>query len=173
MKRSAALVCTVLILGLAAVTRAASPITPVITRGKYLVTIMDCGGCHTPGALRGKPDPARLLAGSDVGFAGPPPPGAATGGVVYPPNLTPDKDTGLGKWTDEQIIRAVRFGQRPDGRALSPAMPWPAYSALTDADARALVAYLRSIPAVAFRAPGNVAPGETPTAAYLKLVEGQ
>src|SRR6185295_3099062 len=84
------------------------------SRGEYLVRIMDCAGCHTPGALTGKPDFTRNLAGSTVGFRLP---GA---GVFYPPNLTPDPDTGLGRWSEAQIARAVRHGERPDGRRLMP-----------------------------------------------------
>jgi mono/diheme cytochrome c family protein len=133
-------------------------------RGKYLVSIMDCSGCHTPGALGGKPDFARTLGGSSIGFRIP---GA---GVVYPPNLTPDPEAGLGRWTDAQIIRAVKFGERPDGRRLIPIMPWPSYSALTDADAAALVAYLRALPPVRQRAPANAAEGQRPPAPYLDVV---
>ncbi len=93
------------------------------SRGQYLVRITDCGGCHTPGALAGKPDASRQLAGSDIGFGGP-------WGVAYPRNLTPDKETGLGAWTDAEIIRALRQGQSRDGRPLAPIMPWPSYAAL-------------------------------------------
>ena len=80
----------------------------LVERGAYLVAIMDCTGCHTDGALIGQPDPARFLAGSEIGFGGPPPPGASSGPVVYPPNLTPDVETGLGAWSDEEIMRAFR-----------------------------------------------------------------
>jgi mono/diheme cytochrome c family protein len=79
-------------------------------RGEYLVTIMDCTGCHTPGTFLGKPDMQRPLAGSEVGFQIP---GL---GIFYPPNLTPDPETGLGKWSEADIIKAVRTGVRPDGR---------------------------------------------------------
>ena len=85
-------------------------------RGEYLARIMDCGGCHTPGYLMGKPDHGRYLAGSDVGFEVP---GA---GIFYPPKLTPDRETGLGAWSEAEIIAAVRNGARPDGRALVPIM---------------------------------------------------
>src|SRR5215510_2270176 len=89
----------------------------LVARGQYLAAVMDCGGCHTPGAVVGKPDEARRLGGSDIGFGlGP----GATQGVVYPKNLTPDRDTGLGTWTDDQIIRAIRAGQSRDGRVLVP-----------------------------------------------------
>lgn len=135
-----------------------------VARGKYLATIMDCTGCHTAGALIGQPDPKRLLAGSEIGFAVP---GL---GVFYPPNLTPDRDTGLGAWSAAEIVAAVRKGERPDGRMLAPMMPWPSYAALSDADARALAAYLKSLPPVRNQAPAPVGPGETPASPYLTLV---
>ncbi len=113
-----------------------------IARGRFLVTIAGCSDCHTPGALLGSPDMKRYLGGSDVGFAIP---GA---GVFVGENLTPDKDTGLGKWTDGQIIAAFRTGKTPEGRDLSPVMPYPALSHLSDEDAQAIVAFLRSLPAV-------------------------
>jgi mono/diheme cytochrome c family protein len=135
-----------------------------VKRGEYLVSIMDCSGCHTPGALAGKPDFTRRLAGSDIGFRVP---GA---GIVYPPNLTPDPETGLGRWTAEQILRAVKHGERPDGRKLIPIMPWPSYSALTAADGTALTAYLKSLPPIRLKAPALVKEGETPKAPYLDVV---
>jgi mono/diheme cytochrome c family protein len=113
-----------------------------VARGRYLVTIAGCSDCHTPGALLGSPDMKRYLGGSDVGFAIP---GA---GVFVGQNLTPDKETGLGKWTDAQIITAIRTGKTPDGRELSPVMPYPALSHLTDVDAQAIVAFLKSLPSV-------------------------
>jgi len=134
----------------------------LLERGAYLVSIMDCTGCHTGGALRGEPDPQRFLAGSDIGFGGPL-------AVVYPPNLTPDAGTGLGRWSDADIIAAIRSGRRPDGRMLSPVMPWPSYARLSDEDAQAIVAYLRSIPAVSFAAPTPVAEGAVPEAPYMTL----
>ena len=113
-----------------------------VERGKYLVTIAGCSDCHTPGALLGMPDMKRYLGGSDVGFAIP------TQGVFVGQNLTPDKQTGIGGWTDAQIIAAIRQGKTPEGRALSPVMPYFALSHLTDADAEAIVAFLKSLPAV-------------------------
>lgn len=135
-----------------------------VARGRYLVQIMDCGGCHTGGALVGQPDPKRYLAGSDIGFAGP-------WGVAYPSNLTPDSETGLAAWTDEQIIQAIRAGKGRDGQQLAPIMPWASYAALTDRDARAIVAYLRSIAPVKFAAPPNARPGGKPPAPYLDVVQ--
>jgi mono/diheme cytochrome c family protein len=135
-----------------------------VKRGEYLVTIMDCTGCHTPGALRGQPDMARALGGSDIGFQIP------KLGIFYPPNLTPDVDTGLGAWSEADIIKAVRTGTRPDGRILVPIMPYHSYAKLTDADAQALAAYLKSIKAVRNKAPALVGASEKPTAPYLAVV---
>lgn len=153
---------------MAALAVAASPALAndmaLIKRGEYLATIMDCTGCHTGGALAGKPDPARYLAGSDIGF------GVLELGVFYPPNLTSDVETGLGGWTAEEIRAAIREGVRPDGRELFPIMPWPSYGTLTDEDADALVAYLQSLAPVSFKAPGPFGPSETPTAPYLAPV---
>jgi mono/diheme cytochrome c family protein len=87
-------------------------------RGKYPVTIAGCNDCHTPGYFLGKPDFSRALSGSDVGFTIP------GFGAFIGRNLTPDEDTGLGNWTDEQIITAFTKGVRPDGRQLAPIMPW-------------------------------------------------
>ncbi len=133
-------------------------------RGEYLARIMDCTGCHTPGALAGQPDFDRYLAGSDIGFQIP---GL---GVFYPPNLTPDPATGLGGWSEAEIIDAVRGGVRPDGRELAPIMPWPSYAALSDEDAKALAAFLKSLPAIARQTPGPFGPDEAPTAPYLAVV---
>lgn len=138
--------------------------SPLVARGTYLATIMDCAGCHTDGALAGRPDASRHLGGSGIGFGFP-------GGVVYPKNLTPDPDTGLGKWTEAQMIEAIRRGVRPDGRNLVPIMPWTSYAGLTDDDVRALVAYLRSVPPVRFQVPRDVGPNEKPTAPYLDVVK--
>jgi mono/diheme cytochrome c family protein len=113
-----------------------------VARGRFLVTIAGCSDCHTPGALLGSPDMKRYLGGSDVGFAIP---GA---GVFVGENLTPDKETGLGAWTDAQIIAAFRTGKTPEGRELSAVMPYPALSHLSDADAQAIVAFLKSLPPV-------------------------
>ena len=135
-----------------------------VKRGQYLVTIMDCSGCHTPGVVQGKPDPQRPLAGSEVGFKVP---GL---GYFYPPNLTPDPETGLGKWSNTDIINAVRKGQRPDGRELAPIMPWRNYAALTDEDAKALAAYLKSLKPIRNEVPPVTGHAEKPPGPYLTLV---
>ena len=128
-----------------------------VARGKYLVGLARCTDCHTPGYFLGKPDPARFLAGSDVGFRVP---GA---GTVVGPNLTPDKETGLGNWTTRQIITAIRGGVTPDNRVLSPVMPWSHYANLTPSDVRAIVAYLKTLPPVRNKVPGPFAADQKPT----------
>lgn len=133
-------------------------------RGKYLVTIGGCNDCHTPGNLVGKPDMARGLSGSEVGFELP---GL---GVFHGPNLTPDKATGLGEWTEVQIVAALRTGKRPDGRMLAPIMPWMSFAALTDADAFAIAAYLKSLPPIANKVPGPFGPAEKPTGLVMKVM---
>lgn len=136
-----------------------------LERGQYLAQIMDCGGCHTTGALAGSPDQKMFLAGSTIGFQIPP-------GVFYPPNLTSDPETGLGTWSQEDIVTAVRTGMRPDGRALVPVMPWPSYAALTDADAQALAAYIKSLPPIRHKVPPPARPGEKPGGPYLSVTGG-
>jgi mono/diheme cytochrome c family protein len=137
--------------------------TPV-ERGKYLVGIMDCNGCHTPGTMAGKPDPSKHLAGSDIGFEIP------DLGFFYPPNLTPDHATGIGAWSEQDIVTALRTGTRPDGRELAPVMPWRSYAALSDEDVRAVAAYLKRLPPVEHAVPRLTGPSETPPAPYFTVV---
>ena len=75
-------------------------------------------------------------------------------GVFVARNLTPDMETGLGAWSTDQIVTALTTGVRPDGRVLSPWMPWKGLSQLTSADAKAIAAFLKSIPAVKHPVPG-------------------
>ncbi len=88
----------------------AAPAFAQANRGRYLVELGGCGDCHTPGYFLGKADRSRFLGGSDVGF------GVPGVGVFVGPNLTPDVETGLGRWTVEQIVTAITKGVRPDGR---------------------------------------------------------
>ena len=137
---------------------------PQIERGKYLASFGGCMDCHTPGYFFGKPDMARHLGGSEVGFELP---GL---GVFHGPNLTPDKETGLGNWTNEQVVKALQEGVRPDGRMLAPIMPWRALASLTKEDALAIVAYLKSLPPVRNKVPGPFGPTEKPTSFVMKIV---
>lgn len=125
-----------------------------IARGKYLVGFGGCNDCHTPGYFTGKPDMARALSGSDVGFEIP------KAGVFVGPNLTSDKETGLGGWTKEQIIAAMQTGVRPDGRMLVPIMPWRAFASMTKEDIGAIADYLQSLPPIANKTPGPFGPDE-------------
>jgi len=137
-----------------------------VARGKYLVTIIGCGDCHTPGNLLGKPDLAHQLSGSEVGFEMP---GV---GVFVPRNLTPDDDTGLGKWSEAQIVTAIMTGKRPDGRILAPVMPWMDFAALTPTDAHAIAAHLKSLPPVKNAIPGPFGPTEKAAVLIYRIVPG-
>lgn len=155
-----------LVIGLSvptALTAQTAPTQEKLRRGEYLASIMDCAGCHTPGIFLGKPDMQRRLAGSEVGFHIP---GL---GTFFPPNLTPDRETGLGSWSEADIVKAVRQGARPDGRVLAPAMPYQSYAKLTEADASALAAYLKSLKPVSHKVPAIVGPNEKATAPYLTV----
>ncbi|MCA0304989.1 MAG: cytochrome c [Proteobacteria bacterium] len=155
------LVLAVLSVALSGPAMAADP--AAIARGKYLVGISGCNDCHTPGYFMGKPDMARFLGGSDVGFEIP---GL---GTFVGPNLTPDKATGLGNWTDAQVLAALQKGQRPDGRLLAPIMPWHAFATLTPQDADAIVAFLRSLPPVSNKVAGPFGASEKPTTFVMKI----
>ena len=110
-----------------------APTTDLVAQGAYLARIGHCRSCHS---VPGRP-----------AFAG----GRAIAtpyGPVVSSNLTPDPRSGLGEWTESDFAQALRQGRSRDGRLLSPAFPYPYFAALTDADVRALWAYLRSVPAV-------------------------
>ena len=150
-------------LSCAAVAAAEAAETPA-GRGKYLASVIPCTDCHTPGHFLGKPDMARYLGGSDVGFELP---GL---GTFVGPNLTPDKQTGLGNWTDQQIVTAIQTCARPDGRMLAPIMPYHAFATLTPQDVQAIVAFLRSIPPVQHKVAGPFGPTQTPDIFVMKVV---
>ena len=135
-----------------------------VDRGKYLATVMGCSDCHTDGSLAGKPDMAHYLGGSTIGFEIP---GL---GYFYGANLTPDPETGLGAWSQKQIVAAITTGMRPDGRELAPIMPWRGFSHLEPTDAEAIAAYLKSLPPVHHKVPGPFGAAEKPTAPYMKMV---
>lgn len=107
-----------------------------LARGKYVFGATGGCGCHTePG--KGKP----VNAGGrriDAPF-----------GTVYSTNITPDRQTGIGTWTDEQIIAATRLGRRPNGERILPVHPFMAFNGMAEGDLKALVAYLRTMPPVA------------------------
>jgi len=158
--------CAAWLLGAAGLAAPPLPATAyeMTKRGEYLAHIMDCTGCHTPGALAGKPDMSRHLGGSEIGFHLP---GL---GIFWPRTLTPDKATGIGDWSADDILRAVTKGERPDGRVLAPIMPWHEYSQLTDEDARALATFVKSLPPVRHKVPDIVGGPEDAKAPYLTVV---
>ena len=117
-----------------------------VNRGKYLVEgIGACAACHTP-TFHGMPVLEKHLAGGTIfneeGL-----------GIIPIPNITPDVETGIGSWTDGELIRAIRVGVDNEGRVLIPIMPYPAYKDISDNDVRAIVAYMRTIPPVVNETP--------------------
>lgn len=112
-----------------------------VERGRYLVeTIAGCGNCHTPKGPNAPP-PGKTLAGGHVLVDSP----AFT---AIASNITPDRETGIGGWTDDQLFLAIREGKRPDGSLIGPPMPFGFYRDLADDDVRAMIAYLRTVPPV-------------------------
>jgi len=139
----------------------------IVAHGRYLVGLLQCGSCHTDGALVGKPNPERLLAGSAVGIAFTNPMTNKLPGVVYPPNLTPDKETGLGNWNEQQIIKMIRTGTKRHGSRAISVMPSVAFARIKYADVQAIAAYLRSLPPVRHEVPQSVAEGQKATAPFV------
>jgi mono/diheme cytochrome c family protein len=155
-----------------------------VGRGKYLVTIAGCNDCHTPwkmGPTGPAPDMSRMLSGHPESFQVPPAPApqgpwlvsaAATNtawsgpwGVSFTANLTPDPETGLGKWTLRNFVDTIRSGRHMGrGRQILPPMPIPMYKHMTDEDLEAVFVYLKSIPAVSNRVPEPL-PAASPVAA--------
>jgi mono/diheme cytochrome c family protein len=153
----------------------------IITKGKYLVTTSGCNDCHTPWVMGPKgpePDMTRMLSGHPQDFALPPAPqpngpwivaAAATNtawsgpwGVSFTANLTPDPETGLGKWTLRNFMETIRTGRHKGrGRQVLPPMPIPMYKHFTDEDLTAIFTYLQSIPAVNNRVPDPLPPAQT------------
>jgi hypothetical protein len=119
----------------------------VAERGRYLVTIGSCGDCHaTPGPQGPQLKEMYLAGGNKMIRKG--------HGTFVSANLTSDPETGLGKWSDADISRALRNGLAPDGRPVpGHLMPWPAYSNWTEEDRHAVVVYLRHTTPIAHRIP--------------------
>lgn len=162
--RASAVAFVLLSAALLAVASGAYAAETQVQRGKYLVSVIPCTDCHTPGTFLGKPDIKRYLGGSEVGFEVP---GL---GVFYGPNITPDDETGIGKWTKEQIATAITKGVRPDGRILGPPMPVDSLKHLTHADALAIAAYLKSLPPIKNKVPGPFGPQEKPTSFVYQVL---
>jgi mono/diheme cytochrome c family protein len=113
-----------------------------VERGSYLVnSVLTCGNCHTPRGPGGVFDMSKQLSGGPQTFD------EATF-KVRPANITPDPETGIGKWSDADIKRAMLTGVRPNGTQIAPIMPYGFYKIFAPADIDAVVAYLKSVPAV-------------------------
>ena len=163
---------------------AASTQSPV-ERGKYLVYVAVCNDCHTPKKLgpngpeadmdkelSGNPATDKLTA-IPKGLIAPDKYGAVISnnltawagpwGVSFAMNLTPDKTTGLGSWTPEMFIGAIRTGKHQGtGRPILPPMPWNWYKNMTDDDLKAVFAYLQSLPAINNPIPDPLPPDKLP-----------
>src|SRR6476620_11255022 len=116
----------------------AQPSPETIALGKALTIAGDCASCHTA-------DPAKPFAGGkriDTPF-----------GAIYPPNLTPDRDTGIGSWSEQDFYRALRLGVAPDGSRYYPAFPYPNFSKMTRDDIFAVRAYLGTLAPVSNKVP--------------------
>ena len=113
-----------------------------VERGDYLVnTILTCGNCHTPRGPGGVFDMSKQLSGGPQTWDTP-------SYRVKGANVTPDPNTGIGKWSDAEIRRSMQDGVRPNGTPIAPIMPFNFYKIMTPADLDAVVAYLKSVPAV-------------------------
>jgi mono/diheme cytochrome c family protein len=159
-------------------TRPDASATDRLARGRYLVTVAGCNDCHTPwhlGPDGPEPDMSRMLSGHPSDAELPPPPqpvgpwiaaASATNtawsgpwGVSFTANLTPDPETGLGRWTQRNFTETIRTGRHLGrGRPVLPPMPIPMYKHFTDADLEAIFAYLQSIPPVRNQVPEPLPP---------------
>ena len=159
-----------------------------VKRGEYLVATTGCNDCHTPWKMGPKgpePDMTRMLSGHPESLKMPPPPKpvgpwvasisasftvfAGPWGISYAPNLTPDPNTGMGIWTEDFFVKAIKSGKHfGTSRDILPPMPWQSYRNLPDSELKAIFAYLRSIPPIVNHVPDSEpappppAPVETP-----------
>lgn len=158
-----------------------------LQRGKYLTTVAGCNDCHTPfvmGPNGPEPDMSRMLSGHPDSIKLPPAPALPPGpwsavtaetntafsgpwGVSYTANLTPDAETGLGKWTERMFIDTIRTGRHQGrGREILPPMPYPMYKHFTDEDMKSIFAYLQSIPAIRNKVPEPIIAGAEQSVAW-------
>jgi len=159
---------------------APKPVSAAVARGKYLITLGGCHDCHTPKLMTGKGpalDTKRLLSGFPSSQKVPAIPEGVIGpnswgvlctndltgwagpwGVSFASNLTPDKETGIGDWTEKKFITTLRTGKTPGGRPILPPMPWESIQQASDKDLKAMFAYLMSLPPVRNMVPAPVPP---------------
>jgi mono/diheme cytochrome c family protein len=116
------------------------PPVGTIERGRYLSKMFVCQECHSPRTAGGGYVRGQLFQGGGLQVP------LTDGHLLVAPNITPDRETGIGAWSDDEIIRAIRTGVAPDGRKLDPTMPYlSAYRDMTDQDAKDLVRFLRTV----------------------------
>jgi hypothetical protein len=164
---------------------AATPVQSPVERGKYLVTVGGCNDCHSPkvfGPNGPEVDMTKQLSGNPAGDKLPKVPATLIGpkgfgtvanshltawvgpwGVSFAMNLTPDKDTGLGSWTEDMFVKAIKTGKHQGaGRDILPPMPWNWYRNMTDDDLKAVYAFLQSLPPVKNAIPDPIPPDKVP-----------
>ena len=180
--RNVVLVSLCGMLALAGPVHAGSKADPAqVARGAYLVNLGGCNDCHSPKVFTPEgipmPDESKLLSGHPAGSSLPETdprvfkPGhgyymssgltAFIGpwGTSYAANLTPDEQTGIGLWTEDVFIKAIRTGKHMgDGRPILPPMPWPGLASVNDDDLKAMFAYLKSLPLIKNAVPAPVPP---------------
>ena len=157
-----------------------SPAQTPVERGRYLVATSGCHDCHTPwhiGPAGPEPDLRRALSGHPADWQLAPPPAPSAGwpvsasptntawagpwGVSFTANLTSDPVTGIGAWTADEFVAALRTGRHQGkGRQILPPMPWPVYGQMTDDDLRAVFAYLQTVPPITNKVPEPLPPAQ-------------
>lgn len=159
-----ALVATTLFTAAAFAAQAESD-ADLIMRGRYIATAIQGCGCHT----REKPDGGKDENWHYAGSPNPAPPAGPPANAgwssarwkkIYARNITPDPETGIGKWTEANFIRAMRTGLTPDGRVLDAQMPWEAFQKITDRDLKSLWVYLKTIKPIKNQPPAGI-PADT------------
>ncbi|HTY59468.1 MAG TPA: diheme cytochrome c-553 [Bacteroidota bacterium] len=164
-------------------------IQAMIARGKYLVTLGSCNDCHSPKKMTPQGpvvDESSLLSGSPAGEPVPAVPPGVLGpdkwgalttndqtiwvgpwGTSFTRNLTPDKETGLGSWTEAMFIKALRTGKdMGEGRPILPPMPWEMIGKATDSDLKAIFAYLQSLKPIKNAIHDPIPPAGAPPAGH-------
>jgi len=159
----------------------------MVDRGRYIVTIASCNDCHSPKVFTPQgpiPDTTQLLSGHPAKAALPSLPNGIVGmtpntwgaitsndftawsgpwGTSFTANLTSDKETGLGSWTEEMFIKALRTGKHMGtGRDILPPMPWQTIGQMTDRDLKAVFAYLKSLKPISNAVPDPITPTAPP-----------
>ncbi|MCR9259441.1 MAG: c-type cytochrome [Pseudomonadaceae bacterium] len=139
-----------------------------IERGEYLTNILGCGGCHTEGALLGNPT-GQWLAGSRIGIAYTEDLDDISPGIVFPGNLTADKETGLGRWSKDDIKTFLLTGMDHYGKQATTVMPWPNYAYLQDQDLDDIAAFLKQLAPIKQTIPASITAGAPVNNAFVRI----